>query len=170
MNFKDKVVLITGVGPGLGRACAEAFAQHGAKLVICDINSETLLETQKTVEQYGVACLTIQCDVSSSTQVSEMFQRNNRDFCDLPNSLAEYWVKTYVYPQIDLNANDLSQESVDKLCAMQAFLDNDIEDDTDCLTLDDWKQIAAFVNFEAEDMPIDLLSQMMSILVEKRAL
>lgn len=105
-----------------------------------------------------------------ATQVSEMFQRNNRDFCDLPNSLAEYWVKTYVYPQIDLNANDLSQESVDKLCAMQAFLDNDIEDDTDCLTLDDWKQIAAFVNFEAEDMPIDLLSQMMSILVEKRAL
>lgn len=105
-----------------------------------------------------------------ATQVSEMFQRNNRDFCDLPNSLAEYWVKTYVYPQIDLNANDLSQESVGKLCAMQAFLDNDIEDDTDCLTLDDWKQIAAFVNFEAEDMPIDLLSQMMSILVEKRAL
>lgn len=105
-----------------------------------------------------------------ATQVSEMFQRNNRDFCDLPNSLAEYWVKTYVYPQIDLNANGLSQESVDKLCAMQAFLDNDIEDDTDCLTLDDWKQIAAFVNFEAEDMPIDLLSQMMSILVEKRAL
>lgn len=105
-----------------------------------------------------------------ATQVSEMFQRNNRDFCDLPNSLAEYWVKTYVYPQIDLNANDLSQESVDKLCVMQAFLDNDIEDDTDCLTLDDWKQIAAFVNFEAEDMPIDLLSQMMSILVEKRAL
>lgn len=105
-----------------------------------------------------------------ATQVFEMFQRNNRDFCDLPNSLAEYWVKTYVYPQIDLNANDLSQESVDKLCAMQAFLDNDIEDDTDCLTLDDWKQIAAFVNFEAEDMPIDLLSQMMSILVEKRAL
>lgn len=105
-----------------------------------------------------------------ATQVSEMFQRNNRDFCDLPNSLAEYWVKTYVYPQIDLNANDLSQESVDKLCAMQAFLDNDIEGDTDCLTLDDWKQIAAFVNFEAEDMPIDLLSQMMSILVEKRAL
>ena len=105
-----------------------------------------------------------------ATQVSEMFQRNNRDFCDLPNSLAEYWVKTYVYPQIDLNANDLSQESVDKLCAMQAFLDNDIADDTDCLTLDDWKQIAAFVNFEAEDMPIDLLSQMMSILVEKRAL
>lgn len=105
-----------------------------------------------------------------ATQVSEMFQRNNRDFCDLSNSLAEYWVKTYVYPQIDLNANDLSQESVDKLCAMQAFLDNDIEDDTDCLTLDDWKQIAAFVNFEAEDMPIDLLSQMMSILVEKRAL
>jgi len=105
-----------------------------------------------------------------ATQVSEMFQRNNRDFCDLPNSLVEYWVKTYVYPQIDLNANDLSQESVDKLCAMQAFLDNDIEDDTDCLTLDDWKQIAAFVNFEAEDMPIDLLSKMMSILVEKRAL
>ena len=75
MDFKDKIVLITGVGPGLGRACAEAFAQHGAKLVICDINQDTLSETQKTVEQYGVACLAIQCDVSSSTQVSEMFEQ-----------------------------------------------------------------------------------------------
>lgn len=75
MNFQDKIVLITGVGPGLGKACAEAFAKEGAKLVICDVNNETLLETQRVVEQYGGECLAINCDVSSSAQVSAMFEK-----------------------------------------------------------------------------------------------
>ena len=51
---------------------------------------------------------------------------------------------------------------------MQAFLNN--ENDTDCLTLEDWQQIADSVNYEAEELPMDLLSQMMMTLVEKRAI
>lgn len=105
-----------------------------------------------------------------SSQISELFQRNNRNFYDLPNSLCEYWIKNYVNPEIDSASNDISQQAIEKICAMQAFLDNDIEKETDCLSDEDWKQIANAVNYEAEELPMDLLSQMMSILVEKRAL
>lgn len=73
MDFKGKVVLVTGVGPGLGQACAEAFAKAGAKLVICDINTAHLAEAKKTIEQLGAACLAVQCDVSSSAQVTDLF-------------------------------------------------------------------------------------------------
>jgi NAD(P)-dependent dehydrogenase (short-subunit alcohol dehydrogenase family) len=36
MNFNDKVVMITGAAGNLGRAVAQAFASHGAKLVLID--------------------------------------------------------------------------------------------------------------------------------------
>ncbi len=80
MDFKNQVVLITGAGPGLGRACAEAFAKQGAKLVICDVNHETLLKTQHEVEKHGAECLAILCDVSSSQQVSAMFAQTLERF------------------------------------------------------------------------------------------
>jgi multifunctional beta-oxidation protein len=37
VNFKDKVVLVTGAGEGLGRAHAKYFARLGAKVVVNDI-------------------------------------------------------------------------------------------------------------------------------------
>ena len=80
MDFSNSVVLVTGVGPGLGRACAEAFAKKNAKLIICDKNQEALQLTQSVVESYGVKCLALLCDVSSSQQVSEMFEKITQTF------------------------------------------------------------------------------------------
>jgi len=44
-DFKNKVVVITGVGSGIGRALAVAFYKKGAKLALNDFNETTLLET-----------------------------------------------------------------------------------------------------------------------------
>ena len=40
MQVKDKVVIVTGAGSGIGRATALHFAHHGAKVVVSDINDE----------------------------------------------------------------------------------------------------------------------------------
>ena len=42
LNLKDKVVVITGAGQGIGKAVAEAFGKEGCKLAICDISQENL--------------------------------------------------------------------------------------------------------------------------------
>ena len=39
MGLQDKVVVITGAGSGIGRACAYEFASQGAKVVVADIDS-----------------------------------------------------------------------------------------------------------------------------------
>ncbi len=42
MSLKDKTALITGAGQGIGKACAEVFAQRGARLILLDKNRRTL--------------------------------------------------------------------------------------------------------------------------------
>ena len=44
-NLKNRVVLITGAGSGMGRATALACARRGARLAICDMNEAGLKET-----------------------------------------------------------------------------------------------------------------------------
>ena len=42
MRYKDKIVLITGSGSGIGKAAAIAFAKEGATLIVSDINNFNL--------------------------------------------------------------------------------------------------------------------------------
>jgi len=53
---KDKVVIVTGAGGGIGRDFALAFAAHGAKVVVNDVGkTETGSAAQRVVEQISAA-------------------------------------------------------------------------------------------------------------------
>ena len=47
MNFKDKVVVITGASSGIGEASAIKFAKKNAKVVLVARRKEKLLQVQK---------------------------------------------------------------------------------------------------------------------------
>ena len=68
-----RVALVTGAGPGLGRALARGLAEAGANLVVCDINETSLEQARAAVEEAGSECLTVRCDVSDSAAVQRMF-------------------------------------------------------------------------------------------------
>jgi 3-oxoacyl-[acyl-carrier protein] reductase len=45
MRLQDKVAIITGAGRGIGRATSIKFATEGAKVVVCDMDAESIEET-----------------------------------------------------------------------------------------------------------------------------
>jgi NAD(P)-dependent dehydrogenase (short-subunit alcohol dehydrogenase family) len=52
-KVRDKVVLITGTGGGMGRAAALRFAAEGAKVVGCDLKEDGNRETRRLVREAG---------------------------------------------------------------------------------------------------------------------
>ena len=63
MKLKDKVIIVTGAGQGIGRAIALRFAQEGASQVIVDINRTTVEETGKLLKEIETPFTSVSGDV-----------------------------------------------------------------------------------------------------------
>lgn len=72
MNFKDKVVLITGGSSGIGRASAIQFAKKGASLILVARDKTKLDTVSNDLKKFNVSILTFECDVSNKLQVENM--------------------------------------------------------------------------------------------------
>lgn len=70
-QLKDKVVIVTGAGGGLGKAFANAFAAEGAKVAIADINQEGAEQTAKEIS----GSIAIKVDVTSEASVKAMAEK-----------------------------------------------------------------------------------------------
>ena len=68
-DFKNKVVVITGAGSGIGKASAEAFAAEGADVVITDIHEDRLQQVSSEITAKGGRVLARKVDVADRTQV-----------------------------------------------------------------------------------------------------
>ncbi len=58
MQFKDKVVLITGAAGGIGIAAAKAFAKEGAKLALVDLKNEAITKAAESIDSKDILLLT----------------------------------------------------------------------------------------------------------------
>jgi len=73
MKLKDKVVLITGGGSGLGREMGLTFAREGAKIGVNDIRPESASNVVTEIERAGGKARPFVADVSNSAAVKKMF-------------------------------------------------------------------------------------------------
>jgi hypothetical protein len=72
MNFKNKIVLITGASSGIGKQTALEFAKKGANLILVARRKDKLELVAKELEKFHTTILVCQCDVSNKNQVKEM--------------------------------------------------------------------------------------------------
>jgi NAD(P)-dependent dehydrogenase (short-subunit alcohol dehydrogenase family) len=70
-SMKDKVVLITGAGSGLGEATAHAFGQAGATVACLDINGENASRVSGDLDQYSCQSIGLDGDVSDAQAVQQ---------------------------------------------------------------------------------------------------
>jgi short-subunit dehydrogenase len=63
-SLKDKVVVITGAGSGIGRALAVDIARRGGLLALSDVNEDGLAETVELAEQAGAQVKADRLDVA----------------------------------------------------------------------------------------------------------
>ncbi len=69
MEIKNKVILITGAGSGMGAECARYFADKGAKIIIVDINKEHADAVAASVDGIAFAC-----NVSDEAEVKNVVE------------------------------------------------------------------------------------------------
>jgi len=65
ISLAGKTAIVTGAARGIGAACARAFAEHGARVVLADVLAEACAATAESITTDTSAETTaIQCDVS----------------------------------------------------------------------------------------------------------
>jgi NAD(P)-dependent dehydrogenase (short-subunit alcohol dehydrogenase family) len=64
-ELQDKVVVITGASSGIGRATAQRFAEHGAKLVVAARRMRPLDQAVHECVIRGDEAIAVQVDVSN---------------------------------------------------------------------------------------------------------
>ncbi|MDY0017857.1 MAG: SDR family NAD(P)-dependent oxidoreductase [Candidatus Delongbacteria bacterium] len=73
--MKNKIVFISGANSGIGKACAEKFAENGAKLILCSRDIEKLIKAAESInKKYDTEILTYQLDVRDRGKVETVIR------------------------------------------------------------------------------------------------
>ncbi len=71
-DFEGKVALVTGASSGIGEATAKAFADHGAKVLLADVDVERGQAVAAQIREAGGEASFVKTDVSNAAEVKAM--------------------------------------------------------------------------------------------------
>ncbi len=75
MRLRDKVILVTGGGSGIGAASCLAFAREGAKVAVVNRTLSKAQAVAQSLADSGETAVAIQADVSRAADVERMIER-----------------------------------------------------------------------------------------------
>ena len=111
--MKDKIICITGASSGIGWATAKAFANHGARLILCGRRKEKLDELEA---QLKVETVQLIFDVRERKAVFKAFE-----------SLASPWKKIDVLVNNAGNAHGLDPVQTANIDDWDAMIDGNVK-------------------------------------------
>lgn len=79
-DLTDRVALVSGAASGMGRAMSLALAEHGADLMLADLNSAGLESTASEIQKLGRRAVPVVCNVSDPAAIRAMFAQLDKEF------------------------------------------------------------------------------------------
>jgi len=80
VNVRDKTILVTGAGRGIGRSLALHFAGKGARLALLDANPADLQDTHAHCSQLGATARSYVADVANEESVVGTLDKVTEEF------------------------------------------------------------------------------------------
>ncbi|APG65488.1 short-chain dehydrogenase [Tenacibaculum todarodis] len=80
MEVKDKIVIVTGAGSGIGRATAIHFAKFGATVVVSDINTESAQKVVDEIISNKGKAIVNKCNVAKFEEVENLVNSTVNEF------------------------------------------------------------------------------------------
>ncbi len=81
-TLKDKVIVMTGAGGGIGSVIAEGLARAGASMVLCDISPDALKAVEQSITDEGGQAVSHAFDISKMDEiksaVADIMKENGR--------------------------------------------------------------------------------------------
>ena len=107
--LNDKVALVTGGGSGIGRAGALAMAQHGATVIVTDIDYEKAAQVAALIKAEGANGYSANLDVTDDSAVNAVINETviTHGRLDILHSHAGYQIEGNL-EQVTLEGMDLS--------------------------------------------------------------
>ncbi|PTX64676.1 NAD(P)-dependent dehydrogenase (short-subunit alcohol dehydrogenase family) [Melghirimyces profundicolus] len=102
--MKDKVVIVTGGGSGMGKAMAKKFAAEGARVVITGRSSERLEAARKEIPHRDGQVLCVPMDVRDPEKVHHTVEETKKAFGDI-DYLVNNAAGNFICPAEDLSIN-----------------------------------------------------------------
>jgi NAD(P)-dependent dehydrogenase (short-subunit alcohol dehydrogenase family) len=78
IDLKNKIALVTGAGKGLGKACAIALAEAGAKVIILSRTKSDLVNVNKIIKRTKGSSLSFVCDVTKTEEFKKILNKISR--------------------------------------------------------------------------------------------
>ncbi len=78
--LKNKTILITGGGTGLGKSMATRFGELGANLIISSRKQEVLDQVAEELRQTGAKVFPFSCDVRNPLEIDELLKQTKSKF------------------------------------------------------------------------------------------
>lgn len=108
-QLTDQIAVVTGAASGIGKSCAEVFANRGARVVVSDLPDSRGKEVAASIREHGGDAIFVACDVANPEQVQGLMNRAVDEFGGLDIGVNNAGVRGDLQPTADTSLDQWHQ-------------------------------------------------------------
>ena len=101
-DLTGKVAIVTGSSKGIGRAIAEALAEHGAKVVISSRKADKCAEVATAINDAGHEAIDVPCNVGHEEQLDNLVEQTEKKWGQIDILVCNAAANPYYGPFLDI--------------------------------------------------------------------